>query len=82
MAGSEITRILQQIRAEEESARRALFDPAITSKHQFITKRSENIGQHVFALAEVVGSDQEAMQLYIALQEQIEREVKRCPTTM
>jgi hypothetical protein len=80
MAGSEIARILQQIRQEEESARRALFDPAIVSKHQFITKRSENIGQHVFALASVVGSDKEAIKLYIALQEQVERETSGCPT--
>ncbi|HLZ80604.1 MAG TPA: hypothetical protein VKP04_03160 [Ktedonobacteraceae bacterium] len=75
MAGSEIARILQRIRDEEESAQRALFDPAIVSRHQFITKRSENIGQHVLALAEAVGSDQEAMKLYIAVQEQVEREV-------
>jgi hypothetical protein len=80
MAGSEIARILQQIREEEESARRALSDPAIVSKHQFITKRSENIGQHVFALAEVVGSDSEAMKLYISIQEQIERDLRSCPT--
>jgi len=80
MAGSEITRILQQIREEEESARRALFDPAIVSRHQFITKRSENIGQHVFALAEIVGSDKEAMKLYVAIQEQVAREVSGCPT--
>ena len=79
MSGSEIARILQQIRAEEESARRALFDPAIISNHQFITKRSENIGQHVFALASVVGS-QQVMELYIAVQEQVEQEVKRCST--
>jgi len=81
MAGSEITRILQKIREEEASARRALFDPAIVSRHQFITKRSENIGQQVLALASVVGSDKEAMKLYIAIQEQVERETSGCSTT-
>jgi len=45
-----------------------------------MTKRSESIGQHVFALAEVVGSDKEAMELYIAVQEQVAQEVKNCPT--
>jgi hypothetical protein len=72
MSGSEIARLLQQIREEEVSARRALSDPAITSKHQFITTRSENISRHVRTLAEMVGSENEAMQLYIAVRAQIE----------
>jgi hypothetical protein len=72
MSGSEIARLLQQIREEEVSARRALSDPAIVAKHQFITARSENISRHVHTLAEVVGSENEAMQLYIAVQAQID----------
>jgi hypothetical protein len=72
MSGSEIARILQQIREEEVSAKRALSDPAIVAKHQFITTRSENISRHVCALAQVVGSENEAMQLYITVQAQID----------
>ena len=72
MSGSEIARLLQQIRAEEESARRALHDPAITAKHQFITTRTENIGRHVTALAQIVGSTEKAINLVIADQMQQE----------
>jgi hypothetical protein len=72
MSGSEIARILQKIREEEVSARSALSDPAIVAKHQFITTRSENISRHVHTLAQMVGSENEAMQLYIAVQEQID----------
>jgi len=66
MSGSEIARLLQQIREEEVSARRALHDPAITAKHQFMTKRTENIGRHVTALAQIVGSEEKAIDMVIA----------------
>ena len=65
MSGSEIAHILQQIRAEEESARRALSDPAIVAKHTFINKRTEHIGQHVKTLAQIVGSEQKAIDLVV-----------------
>jgi len=72
MAGSEIDHILQQIRAEEESARRALSDPAIVAKHTFINTRTENIGRHVKTLVQIVGSEQKAIDLVVTDQLQQE----------
>jgi hypothetical protein len=79
MSKSEIARILPKIHEEEVSARRALSDPAITAKHQFITARSENISRHVHTLAQMVGSENEAMQLHIAVQEQIDGNANHVP---
>ena len=76
MSGSEVARLLQQIQAEEEAARRAIYDPAIVSAHQFITKRSENISQHVHTLIEVVGDFNEAMNLFITVQTQLDEKIK------
>src|SRR5579864_3689948 len=72
MSGSEVARLLQQIREEEESARSALHDPAIIAKHLFITKRTENIEQHVNELARLVGSEARAIDLVVA--DQFQRE--------
>jgi hypothetical protein len=72
MSGSEVARLLQQIQEEEESARSALHDPAIIAKHAFISQRTENIGQHVQALAKLVGSEARAIDLVVA--DQFQRE--------
>ena len=66
MSGSEIARILQQIREEEEAARRALHDPSIIAKHAFISKRTENIGLHVTTLSQILGSEEKAIDLIVA----------------
>ena len=76
MSGSEITRLLQKIREEDESARSALHDPAITAKHAFISKRTENTEQHVQALAQIVGSEAGAIDLVVA--DQFQREGLAC----
>ena len=38
MSGSEIARLLQQIRDEEESAKRALHDPVSEGEHTQVSK--------------------------------------------
>jgi hypothetical protein len=77
MPESEIVRILQQIREEEDSARRALYDQKIVAKHTFINKRTENIGGHVKALAHLVGSEERAIALVVADQMQTEHHLTR-----
>jgi hypothetical protein len=72
MAGSEVARLLQRIRQEEEAAQRALNGYAIVGRHEFITKHMENMDFCVNALAKVVGSEEVAMDLIIA--NQIQRE--------
>lgn len=42
---SEVARIRAQIAAESESAQRAMSDPAIVAKHEFITARMENMSR-------------------------------------
>lgn len=42
---SEVARIRAQITAESESAQRAMNDPAIVAKHEFITARMENMSR-------------------------------------
>ena len=70
MAGSEVARLLQQIREEEEAARRGLEGYATVSKHQFITARMETIDHCITELVTVTGSEEAAMQLLIADQNQ------------
>ena len=66
MAGSEVARLLQRIREEEEAARRGLSEYATVSKHQFITARMENVDRCVSRLIEVTGSETAAMHLLLA----------------
>ena len=66
MAGSEVARLLQKIREEEEAAQRGLSGYAIVSKHEFITKHMENVGVCVHTLAKIVGSEDAAMDLIVA----------------
>jgi hypothetical protein len=70
MSGSEIARILQQIRDDEEAARRAFYDFAMVGRHDFINAKMGNMDQHVDALGEILGSRDEAMKLVIADQMQ------------
>lgn len=72
MSGSEIARILQQIREEEEAAQRGLADYAIVSQHAFMNARAENIGRYTSTLVDLVGSEQAAMALIVANQESVE----------
>ena len=71
MAGSEIARILRQIRQEEESAKRGLGDYAVVSQHAFITARTENIARYTREIVNLVGSEQTAMALIITNQENV-----------
>lgn len=60
---SEVARIREHIRLSYEAAQRALNDPAFgASKHEFITKRMENIQNAHAALQTLVG-EQEAIKL-------------------
>ncbi len=53
---SEVARLLAQISAEYESARRGLGDFAYgASKHDFITARMENMGRLHIELQSIVG---------------------------
>jgi hypothetical protein len=70
MSESEIARILQQFREEEEAARRGLQDYASVSKHQFITAKMENMGKCFYALVEITGSGDVAMDRIVAAQNQ------------
>ena len=77
MSGSEIARILQQIRQEEESAKRGLADYAIVSQHAFITARTENIARYTREIVNLVGSEQDAMALIVTNQENVGGDVDR-----
>jgi hypothetical protein len=70
MVGSEITRLLQQIREEEEAARRGLHEYATVSRHQYITSRMENVSHTVDALANVLGSKDVLLDLIVLYQMQ------------
>jgi hypothetical protein len=70
MAGSEIARLLQRIREEEEAARRGLEEYAVMSKHQFITARMENINRCIEQLVAVTGSEETATNLILTNQNQ------------
>jgi hypothetical protein len=70
MTGSEVTRLLQRIREENEAAQRGLEGYATVSKHTFITARMEKVDGYVDQLVKVTGSEEAAMQLLIADQNQ------------
>jgi hypothetical protein len=72
MSGSEVARLLQKIREEEEAAQRGLHSYAITSRHEFITSRMENMTRCVKELAEVIGSEDAAIALVVS--DQMQRE--------
>jgi hypothetical protein len=52
---SEVQRLLAQIRAEQEAARRGLSGSAIVSCHDFITARTEHLGQCYERMATLMG---------------------------
>ncbi len=57
MAQSEVARLMQQIALEYQAAQRALQSVAMTAKHEFITKRMENMSSIRDELAMHVGED-------------------------
>ncbi len=57
--GSEVARLLEQIRAEYEAAERGLSGLAYgTSRHEFVTKKMEQMGQLHEELKAIVGETQ------------------------
>ena len=71
---SQVAQIRQRIEEEYTAAWRALYAPALVAKHDFITKRMENV-QHAHAqLQTIVGAD-EAIRLVVAILDSIQ-EVK------
>jgi hypothetical protein len=68
MAGSEIARLLHQFQQEEEAAKRGLEGFSVTSRHDFISARMENMGRCVRALAQILGSEEAAIALVVAEQ--------------
>jgi hypothetical protein len=70
---SEVARLLQRIREENEAAQRGLEGYAMVSKHAFITARMEKVDCYVDQLVKVTGSEEAAMQLLVADQLQQER---------
>ena len=80
MVGSEVARLLQKIREEEEAARRGLEGYAAVSKHAFITARMEKVERYVDQLVEVAGSEEAAMQLIVA--DQLHHENTGASTTV
>ncbi len=55
---SEVARLLESIKLSYESAYLALHGPAVVGKHEFITKRMENMQEAHIALQDIVGSDE------------------------
>jgi len=59
MPQSDVARILQQIEQEYQASKRGLEGLASgTARHDFIQKKTENIGRHHDHLAELVGPEQ------------------------
>jgi hypothetical protein len=54
---SEIRMLLQQVEQEYQAAQAALHGYAITSSHEFITARLENMGRLHEHLEQMVGAD-------------------------
>ncbi|HEX3643188.1 MAG TPA: hypothetical protein VHV10_18020 [Ktedonobacteraceae bacterium] len=68
--GSEVARIRAQIRAEQESAQRALYSSAYgTTQHRFITRRMERMGILHEQLQEIVGEQEAAKALKDAMED-------------
>ena len=53
--GSEVARLLNQIRLEQESAVRGLHGFAETARHEIISRKLENIGRHQERLVQLIG---------------------------
>lgn len=66
---SEVARLLEEIRLSYEAAHRALNAPAITARHDFITKRMERMHTVHMQLQGLVGKD-EAIKLIAETLEQ------------
>lgn len=60
MPESEVARLLESIRLSYESAYLALHGPAMVAKHEFITKRMENMQQAHEQLQTIVGKEEAA----------------------
>jgi hypothetical protein len=68
---SEVARLRESIRLSYEAAQSALYDPAMVGKHEFITKRMENMQQAHARLQTIVGAN-EAIRLVIQTLESIQ----------
>lgn len=55
---SEVARLREQIALEYEAAQRGLTGLAATARHQFITKRQENIGACFEKLSKIMPSEE------------------------
>ena len=59
MPQSDVARILQQIEQEYQASKLGLEGLASgTARHDFISKKTENIGKHHDLLVDLVGSEQ------------------------
>jgi hypothetical protein len=59
---SEVARLLEEIRLSYESAYVAMHGPAIVAKHEFISKKLENM-QHSHAQLQTIVGEHEAIKL-------------------
>lgn len=66
MSQSEVARIKQQIAQEYEAAQRVLMGFTPTAKHEYITKRQENLGDF-FEELKLHMTPKEAMGIFIEL---------------
>jgi hypothetical protein len=64
MSQSEVARLRQQIAEEYQAASRVFGEFAETSRHDFITKRQENVASYFEKLTQHVSPD-EAMRILI-----------------
>jgi hypothetical protein len=64
MSASEIARIREQIAREYQSAQFVFENFTLMGKHEFLTKRQENIASHFEALQKHM-TPEEAMQILI-----------------
>lgn len=75
---SEVARLLESIRLSYESAYLAMHGTAIVSKHEFITKKMENMQEAHAELQTIVG-EQEAIKLVVETLENVET-TEKLPT--
>jgi len=66
MGQSEVARIKQQIAQEYEAAQQVLMGFTPTAKHEYITKRQENLGDF-FEELKIHMTPEEAMGIFIEL---------------
>lgn len=57
MPGSEVAQLMQRIQEEYTAAHYALYAPAIVAKHEFITKRLENMQKAQVQLQAIIGAE-------------------------